>query len=403
MMLPNSVPEPLVHPLVVSAPGKVILFGEHSVVYGKRSLAFSLSLRTQLTISASQGNVELHLPEIRVERSWKISALNSLYEKLKEFRKPCDTKPVPMSEEESNVLRAFIGISNKKELQKSELGLIAFFYLYTKILAHPIPFSIKVKSEMPVGAGLGSSAAYAVCLAAALTRISGQINYDNPSIDLSKISKKSLELISEWAFCCEKIVHGTPSGIDNAICTYGGCVSFKSGKIDLISPPPLTIMLVNTRVSRNTKTMVESVKEKYTRLPSLMEPLFTSMDNLAETSLSILSDMKNNSISNDIIKLKFSQLCELIDMSQCLLSAIGVSHSKLDTLIAIAKDCGFHAKLTGAGGGGFGIILIPSNTRQQDVKTCMNVLETNGFDTWITELGGCGLTYSTSYDKMHFQ
>lgn len=395
-MAGDSASNILRQPTVVSAPGKVILFGEHSVVYGKRSLAFSLGLRTELTISPAADVVELHLPEIGVEQSWPLTSFKRLWEKLKkESKTNSPNQPRPISEEEWEIFRSFMGMT-KAELEKSELSLISFLHLYTQILPKPLPFSIKVQSQMPVGAGLGSSAAYGVCLAATLMWISGQLNTHNNSVpDRSTLSRKYLDAVCEWAFSSEKILHGTPSGIDNSICTYGGSVSFKAGKIQHLNPPPLMVMLINTNVSRNTMALVEMVREKRNRLSAVMEPLFTSMDNIAESALQILNEMKTNSMSIQALTLKFSQLYELIDLNQCLLSALGVSHPSLDELVATGKKYDLHAKLTGAGGGGFGFVLLPPNALQKTVESCKKDLEAKGFQVWVTELGGEGLKFNS--------
>lgn len=100
---------------------------------------------------------------------------------------------------------------------------------------------IRLISQLPVGAGLGSSAAFSVCLAAVLLRYTGQIS---PSVhttaegrgdstltkrDFHDVSDADRLLINKWAFLGEKIIHGQPSGIDNSVSTLGNfCVSFQN-------------------------------------------------------------------------------------------------------------------------------------------------------------------------------
>lgn len=90
-----------------------------------------------------------------------------------------------------------------------------------------------VNTSLPVGAGLGSSASYCVCLSTALLAVTGKIS--QPSMmrsipgderelcqnEMASLSVKDLELICEWSLEAEKLVHGKPSGIDNSVCTYG--------------------------------------------------------------------------------------------------------------------------------------------------------------------------------------
>ena len=94
-------------------------------------------------------------------------------------------------------------------------------------------FSVEVNTSIPIGAGLGSSASYCVCLSTALLAATGRISlcHVSPSTALSatggetnvSLSAHDLELICKWSLEAEKLVHGKPSGIDNSVCTYGKC------------------------------------------------------------------------------------------------------------------------------------------------------------------------------------
>ncbi len=374
----------------VSAPGKIILVGEHSVVYGKQAIAFSLGLRTELLFRPSKDAVTLHLPEIQVEESWSIVTLKRLWEKLKR-NEPSNSSVdfKTMTDQEGQILKDFLGVEGK-EIEKRDLGLLAFFHLYVSILPYPVPFCISVKSQMPVGSGLGSSAAYAVCLASILQWLAGSLS----PVDLKRDSEcnDALKSVCDWSFCCEKILHGTPSGIDNTICTYGKAVSFKAGKIELLKPPPLRIMLVNTGVSRSTRTLVFKVRERYNKLNEVVEPILKSMDNIANSALITLKEMSANSLADESLNRKLGHLQQLIDMNHNLLAALDVSHPTLERLVYIAKSHGLHAKLTGAGGGGFGFVLLSPDTPQIVIDSCLKDFKLEGFHTWLTALGNQGMT-----------
>lgn len=109
--------------------------------------------------------------------------------------------------------------------------------------AHSILFnSFQVVSEIPLGAGLGSSAALSVCLAAGLTgllhQIKGRREQSVLALDTEEVCRR--------AFLSEKILHGTPSGIDNSVSSYGGIIKFVNGVItNLPSSSALNVLLGN--------------------------------------------------------------------------------------------------------------------------------------------------------------
>lgn len=109
------------------------------------------------------------------------------------------------------------------------LKILSWFTLFVRYK----PGKVVVNSELPLGAGLGSSAAFCVSLTAALLSLS-----DSSSVDLSSqgwlvLGERELELVNNWAFGGEKIIHGRPSGIDNTVSTFGMYSSIIIGCIRL--------------------------------------------------------------------------------------------------------------------------------------------------------------------------
>lgn len=102
-----------------------------------------------------------------------------------------------------------------------------------------------MKSQFPFAAGLGSSAAYSVCLSASFLTLSKVVTpvscETNSDVALPTgmgtagksccYSESDLQLINMWALEGERLIHGNPSGIDNTVCTYGGCMSYTKGDI----------------------------------------------------------------------------------------------------------------------------------------------------------------------------
>lgn len=84
-----------------------------------------------------------------------------------------------------------------------------------------VPVDVVITSELPLGSGLGSSAAFCVALSAALLALSGTVDVDREHRGWIVYKEDELDLLNKWAFEGEKIIHGKPSGIDNTVSTYG--------------------------------------------------------------------------------------------------------------------------------------------------------------------------------------
>ncbi|XP_027224874.2 mevalonate kinase [Penaeus vannamei] len=363
----------------VSAPGKVILHGEHSVVYGKRAVALGLDLRTHLTVSAAADSVSLCLPDVDISKTWSLEELRALWKQMGGAQAP---DAAPLADAQAALLRRFLGIEAEAGSPTRKLALLSFLHLYLAILPRPLPMRISVNSQLPTGAGLGSSAAYAVCLSGALLHIAGRLDPGE--------GRANLEKVCRWAFRSEQIIHGTPSGIDNSICTYGGAVNFKGGASTPVEVPPLQVLLVNTKVPRSTKALISGVRERRERHPSAIDPILDSLDALAERGIQALHDLASATRDQDRAA-AHETIAELIEINQGLLCALGVSHPSLDRLVALAQANGLRAKLTGAGGGGFGIV-VEGLAGKEDVAKCCLDLETHGYQVWRTRLGAPGFT-----------
>ncbi|XP_061585103.1 mevalonate kinase [Cololabis saira] len=371
---------------VISAPGKAILHGEHAVVHGKVALAVSLNLRTYLQLKGtSDGKVCINLPNIDTFHSWDISELKELVPSIngKKEAQRLDAELVRR-------LREFLGVTNGN-LDTCNMATLAFLYIYLSLCGSgELPsLTVCVWSELPTGAGLGSSAAFSVCVAAALLCSSGAIPAPLKEWDhTARWSQEDLERINSWAFQGEMIIHGNPSGVDNAVGTWGGMLRFLAGKIiPLNRVPLLRILLTNTKVPRSTKVLVARVKDKINKFPSILTPVLDSVDAISCTCERVLSEMTHQPITGD----HYNILEELIDMNQHHLNVMGVGHPALDTLCRVTLTKGLHSKLTGAGGGGCGITLLRPETDSLVVQSTLQDLRDCGFDCWETSIGGPGV------------
>ncbi|XP_029294711.1 mevalonate kinase isoform X2 [Cottoperca gobio] len=287
-------------------------------------------------------------------------------------------------------LREFIGVTNGN-LDTCNMATLSFLYIYLSLFgSSELPsLTVSVWSELPTAAGLGSSAAYSVCLAAALLCASGAIPAPLKEGDhTARWCQQDLERINSWAFQGEMIIHGNPSGVDNAVGTWGGMLRFLAGKIIPLSRVPLLrILLTNTKVPRSTKVLVARVKDKINKFPTVMTPVLDSVDALSCTCEKVLSEMTCEPITGE----HYNILEELIDINQHHLNVMGVGHPSLDTLCRVTLAKGLHSKLTGAGGGGCGITLLRPETDSSVVQTTVQDLKDCGFDCWETSIGGLGV------------
>ena len=286
-----------------TAPGKIILFGEHSVVY--KGPAILLAVDRRATVTASRR----------------------------------DDKRIYIDSEDLGFSGYFddgeyIAVTGKAWRGRNMMALAV---ATRKVMAHlgvDAGVNLKVRSMIPIAVGLGSSAAVCVATTAAVGEL-----FDG---NLTK------EKISELSFEGEKVIHGNPSGADNSIATYGGIMRYERGeglkRLQLENTLPFVIG--NTRRKRSTRNMVEGVKELKDRNPEVVDPIIYTMAGLSQTGLDALLRGDKQKIG------------DLMNINHGLLSAIGVSTIELDDLVYASRQEGaLGAKLTGAGGGGCMIAL----------------------------------------------
>ena len=223
--------------------------------------------------------------------------------------------------------------------------------------------TLEIWSEIPIGVGLGSSSATAVATVAAIN-------------NLFELQLGPNE-ISQHAFEGEKITHATPSGIDNTISTYGGAILYKKGKISRIEiPHEIPLLLINTRIPRETKTQVTQVANLYKEHPSIIKPIFQAID-----AISLKTE-------NALRLKKLAQIGELLNFNQHFLRILGVSTKEIDSLIDIALFNGaIGAKLTGAGGGGCILALFESDAAKSKCSAQLQSSDIEFYDTSVSEFG----------------
>ncbi len=270
-----------------SAPGKVILFGEHFVVYGVKAILCAINKRIAVTAEKIEENIisiQSNIGNLEVEPNKDVSEINS--------------------------------------------SLKPFYYLANKIIQNKnTGIKIEIKSEIPLGVGLGSSSACCVAGAAAISRL---------------FSNTSKEEILELAIEAEKTIFQNTSGADCTVCTFGGIMEYdkENGFSKIKSEPNFHLVIANSNIEHSTELIVKDVKSFKENNEGEFSNLCKDEEKLVEDVLELL---KKNNIKG---------LGEKVNENQRYLETIGVSNEKIRKMIQIGKESSFGAKITGAGGGG---------------------------------------------------
>ncbi|XP_065892630.1 mevalonate kinase-like isoform X2 [Dysidea avara] len=271
-------------------------------------------------------------------------------------------------------------------------------------------------SQLPMGAGLGSSAAFAVTFAGAMLSATGKLNstikptnkHEIPERLRARITGSSqdcpsfcdwtssdLDLINKWAFTVEEIIHGTPSGIDNSISCYGGTIMLRSSKMEhLDSMAKLDILLINTGVPRSSKKLITAVRTKHDKYPEVMNHILDAVEGITlhcRDQLHQLLPLQQSNSSDGIGEI-YDQLEDMVSMNQQLLDLMGVGHESLTRVCHICRSHELSCKLTGAGGGGCAFAVIRPGYSQQKLTGLMAELEQAGYKCWQTSIGTSGVT-----------
>lgn len=299
--------------------GKTILFGEHFVVYGLPAIAAGLGQKTVAKITKSK---KFELIDNRPETP---------------------------------------GYKKEKFEQQKQSHELIFKKMNIDIEKNPV--KIELAGDLKAASGVGASAADCVAVARALAK-------------LFKM-KLTEEQINEIAFEGEKGYHGTPSGIDNTVSTYGGLISYKKG-------PPMSfekiktkiklfLVIANTGMTSNTTEVVGDVKKLKEANPEEFEKIILDYN-------SLIADARKAIEQNDIKKIGL-----LIGKNQELLRKIIVSCKELEEIISTAKANGaLGAKLTGTGRGGLAIALAENKKAQEKIA---QAIKAKGFEIMQTTIG----------------
>jgi len=280
------------------APGKAILFGEHAVVYNRPAIAVPVhQVRVKAAVFANPkgqpDEIWIEAPEIGL-KAW---------------------------------------LANLPETQ----ALAILFARFKEALgvAYLPALRLTIHSTIPVAGGLGSGAAVSVAVARALAGFVGRTLTN--------------EQVSALAYEVEKKHHGTPSGIDNTVITYGQPIYFQRGQpFELIHPgAPLTLVIADTGIKSNTALAVGGVRQRWQAQAGRYEALFDRVGHIAAQARQLIESGQIQPLGSLMVE-NHDLLCEM-----------GVSIPQLDKLVESALQGGaWGAKLCGGGLGGNMLALV---------------------------------------------
>jgi len=309
---------------VCEAPGKVYLFGEHAVVYGEPAVPAAIERRA--TVSAEPRDDD----HVRVEaEDLSLDGFTVEYSGGTGDRPDVD---VPTS-----LVEAAMGYVDAAVEQARDAAD-----------APDAGFDIAVESDIPLGAGLGSSAAVVVAGIDAATRALGE------PLDRRELADRAYRAEYE-------VQDGQASRADTFCSTAGGAVRVEGDDCEPIETPSLPLVVGFDGGAGDTGELVAGVgalREEYGFAADAVE----SIGDLVRTGEALLADAEPGGEPSPAL---LAELGKLMDFNHGLLSALGVSARSLDAMVWAARDAGAHgAKLTGAGGGGCVVALDGSDATE---------------------------------------
>ena len=301
---------------VASAPGKVHLIGEHAVVYGEPAIFAAVGMRTFVTAEKSD-RVGYKDKRWGHNDSWSLEDVVAATDEVVGLWNACAQK------QEFSELFSNIKANRYENYKKTAIGTAM------KNLGINGGISISIESQLPAGAGLGSSASLSVAAVNAIAAEYGK-----------SVSKEETNRI---AYELEKIIHGTPSGGDNSACCYGGLIWFQKPNTILSLKEEIPYKLENfilVYTNQPEKTTGELVQSVRNLEENLRNHCVHEIGRLAK-------DMREALKIRDLETMK-----RTINRNQQILAKLGVSTPEIDEMVSAIKEKGGAAKLCGAGGGG---------------------------------------------------
>ncbi|XOV83134.1 MAG: hydroxymethylglutaryl-CoA reductase, degradative [bacterium] len=294
-----------------AACGKIILLGEHAVVYGRPAIALPIPLAVEAMVRREGQGIHILIPRWGLEQ--------------------------PVHANTQGLSGILAKILSDLDLDRENM-------------------TIEVFPHIPRAMGLGGSSALAVSILRAL----------DAQFELGMSNSR----INELAYECEKAAHGTPSGVDNTVATYGTPLRYQKTDNkpvfrDLRLTEPLQLVVGITGKESLTADTVAQVRNAWRQHPGRYNSIFDQIGTLTEAAEVALEQGK------------LGDLGDLMNVCHGYLNALQLSTPELEELVHIARANGaLGAKLTGGGGGGSMIALCPDNQ-----NSVVNAMQAAGYET----------------------
>ncbi|HVO25980.1 MAG TPA: mevalonate kinase [Candidatus Margulisiibacteriota bacterium] len=358
---------PQIENACATAPGKVILLGEHAVVYGRRAIAAAIdrhvcvrihgpcdSRESALRQPAHGPNSSTHVMPAKAgiqERGGVPAA--GMDSRFRGHDDPCHWLMGAPARRQAGRVSQGERSKNHFEFEIEHPFVVGLAKPAAAAYRHPDPrlaealaraadlvglngtrLAVSVSTNLPLAMGLGSSAALSVALVRALARFARR------RLDAAAVCAAAFEI--------EKIFHGFPSGIDNTVATYGGLIAFERGAAvgALTAPRSIPLVAALGCTPRRTRKTVATLRHRWEASPTAYERLFDE--------IAVLVSAAERAIAAGCL----ATLGAAMNTNHGVLQRLGISTDELDAIVSLARTHGaLGAKLTGGGGGGAVICL----------------------------------------------
>lgn len=328
--------------ITISAPGKLLLLGEHAVVYGRPCIVTAVGQRMKATVELTSDPIfQLEAPDVQITNYKKPMS------ELGKGDIPKGAKFVEIA------VKNFLTIQSTFEVKKMRLHLEGV--------------AITTKSEFSSQFGFGSSSASTVCVIKALSELTR-----------AKLNNRA---IFDLAYKTVLDIQGKGSGFDVAAAIYGGTLYFVIGRkvIEPLKVDNLPLIVGYSGIKADTVTLINEVTKKATKYPWVIDNVYDAIGKLVKKA------------KQAILSKNWLSLGELMNFNEGYLAALGVEGKKLADMIYAARDAGaYGAKLSGAGIGDCIIAIAPQDKR----KAVANA---------ITKAGGQAIKVETNVEGVKIE